>query len=156
MEQKTRNVYIHNGVFIVLTALFIVYFGAVENSIDLRLQIDENIEIIPIGQLLAYEGYAGFVILKQIRLMQENKKIKHTVPNVVVFGGHVFHEYATTTIDLIGITIITFSFFIYAYPKATTVSSEIMGFSNVYFLILVPIMGLVVQKLLSIKKLEYV
>jgi len=49
------------------TIIFMIYFGAVENSLELQQQIDENIAVVPIAQLLAYEGYAGYVILKQIR-----------------------------------------------------------------------------------------
>lgn len=155
LDDDTKNVIIHNSVMVGITIVFLIYFGAVENSPELQKQIDENIVVVPIAQLLAYEGYAGYVILKQIRRMQENRKVTRTLSNVITFGIRAFHEYATLMIDLIGITIITFSFFIYGYPKASPAGFEIMDISNAYFLIFVPSIGIVIHKLMSRRKLEY-
>lgn len=133
---------------------FLIYFGIVEGSPTLQKQIDVNIKAIPIGQVLAYEGYAGYVILKQIRKMQEKRKVKPTLSNIVISVSYVFHEYVTLMIDLIGITIITFSFFIYGYPKASTDAFEIMNISNMYFLIFVPVVGFTIHKRIFRKKSE--
>lgn len=155
IDIETRNVIIHNAVMVGITIIFMIYFGLVENSERLREQIDKNINIIPIAQLLAYEGYVGYIVVKQIRRLQEKRKYKRTLSNVVTVGSHVFHEYVTSMIDLIGISIITFSFFIYAYPKSSHLGMEIMDISNAYFLIFAPSMGIVIHKLFSRRKIEY-
>jgi hypothetical protein len=40
-------------------SFFIVYFDQVEQNPILQDQIKQNITLVPIGQLLAYEGYFG-------------------------------------------------------------------------------------------------
>ncbi len=155
MDIGTRNTVIHNIIMVCIGLFFLIYFGMVQGSPTLQAQIDENIEAIPIWQLLAYESYAGYVILKQIRRMQEKRKLEPTLSNIVSIGSRVFHEYSTIMIDLIGITIITMSFFFYAYPQASPNTHEIMNISNAYFLIFVPTIGFAIYKLLHKKKLPW-
>lgn len=155
MDVGTRNSVIHNVIMVCIGLFFLIYFGIVQGSPTLQAQIDENIEAVPIGQLLAYEVYAGFVILKQIRRMQEKRKLDPTIPNIISLGSRAFHEYSTVMIDLIGITIITLSFFFYAYPQASPNTHEIMNISNAYFLIFVPTIGFTLYKLLHRKDLPW-
>lgn len=155
MDVGTKNTVIHNIIMVCIGLVFLIYFGIVQGSPTLQKQIDENIEAVPIGQLLAYEGYAGYVILKQIRRMQEKRKLDPTISNIISLSSRVFHEYSTFMIDFIGITIITLSFFFYAYPQASTNTHEIMNISNAYFLIFVPTIGFAIYKLLHRKKLPW-
>ena len=155
VDNETKNVIIHNVIMVSITLFFVFYFGAVKNSQELQDQIDDNIFVVPVGQILAYEGYVGYVILKQIRRIQQKKKLKRTLSNAITLGGHMFHEYATQVVDLIAITIITFGFFIYGYPNASPDAFEIMNISDSYFLIFVPSIGIITHKILYKRKLAY-
>lgn len=155
MDVGTRNSVVHNVIMVCIGLFFLIYFGIVQGSPTLQAQIDENIEAVPIGQLLAYEGYVGYVILKQIRKIQEKRKLDPELSVIISLSSRVFHEYSTLMIDLIGITIISLSFFFYAYPQASPNGHEIMNLSNAYFLIFVPTIGFTVYKLLHRKDLPW-
>ena len=155
MDSGTRNTIIHNIIIVCIGLIFLIYFGIVSGSPTLQKQIDENIEVVPIGQLLAYEGYMGYVVLKQIRKIQEKRKLDPELSVIISLSARIFHEYTTLMIDLIGITIISLSFFFYAYPQSSPNSHEIMNLSNAYFLIFVPTIGFAVYKLLHRKDLPW-
>ena len=155
MNAETRNTIIKNIIMVSIGIFFLIYFGMLQGSPTLQKQVDDNIEVVPIGQFLGIEGYVGYVILKNIRIIQEKRKLDPTLRNMMTVGTHVFYEYATLMIDLIGIIIISLSFFIYAYPNASPDSFEIMNISNMYFLIFVPAVGFAIHKLLSKRKPQY-
>ena len=154
-KAETKNVIIHIGIMLCITAFFIVYFKEVQQNLVLQQQIQQHIELIPIGQLLAYEGYFGYVIIKIIRKWQENIKLKVTLSNVSKASVKIFHEYATWMIDFIGITLITFGFFIYGYPEINVSRPVgITNFSDLVVLTIIPGLAILSHLLLSRLKIE--
>ena len=154
LEQETKTVVIHVGIMVSITIFFIIYFGEVEKSQELKNQIIENISTVPIGQLLAYEGYFGYVFLKIIRHWQEKIKLKRTLSNAVVLGGILFHVYATWVLDLIAITVITFEFFVYSIPEALPDALKVVKVSDLLFITILPSLVIVSHLLLRKTKLE--
>lgn len=138
-----------------MVLIFFIYFKTVEHDLELQKQIIDNSPVIPIAQLLAYEGYFGYIILKLIPLYQEKRKIKRDLPNVVTLVGIVVHKYVTWAVDLIGITITFYAFFIYGVPHPTPKILGIMDISDLYFLVIVPSLGLLSHYLISKRKLQY-
>jgi len=59
MDDETRNSIIHNGIMVGLAIFFYIYFQNVQNSPEMRHGIIEYSYIIPVGQILAFEGYLG-------------------------------------------------------------------------------------------------
>lgn len=154
MNNETKNVFIHLGIMICVTIFFMIYFGAVEKNQELQKQIDENISAVPIGQLLAYEGYLAYVLLRIIRRIQEKIKLERTRKNALVLGGKLFYEYTTWIVDLIAITVITFGFFIYGYPDASPDAIEMMKVSDLLFISVLPGLAIISHLLLRGYKLE--
>lgn len=113
---ETKNVLIHIGVMISISIFFIIFFKLVSQNPNLQELIKQNVAIVPIGQILAYEGYVGYVFLKFVRKWQENIKLRRTWMNAAKIGLKLFHEYVTWVLDLIAITVITFEFFIFFLP----------------------------------------
>lgn len=138
-----------------IALIFFIYFRIVEHNLELQKQIIDNSPIIPIAQLLAYEGYFGYIILKLIPMYQEKRKIKRDLPNVATLVGIVVHKYVIWVVDLIGITITFYSFFIYAVPHPISKIFGIMDISDLYFLVIVPSLGLLSHYLISKRKLQY-
>lgn len=103
MEIETVNVLVHIGIMICISIFFMTYFNKVEQNSILQDQILQNSTVIPIGQLLAFEGYFGYVILKLFRKWQQNIKLEKTWNNVAKASMKMFHEYATWFIDLIAV-----------------------------------------------------
>lgn len=151
MDNESRNILIHTFVMIIITIGFMGYFSAVEKNEKMQNQIDENISIVPIGQLLAYEGYFGYSLLRTIRYMQEKPKGKTKLPKIKVIGYAVY-EYVIRMTDLIGITIITFEFFIYGYPMASPNALSIVRIADLMYITVLPSLGLASFFLLRIQK----
>jgi len=134
-----------------VSVFFMAYFHQVEQNLILQDQIIQNSTAVPIGQLLAYEGYFGYIILKIIPKWQENIKIKRTWFNVAKAGMKLFHEYATWFIDFIAIYIITMEFFLYCCPNET--SDKVLGTSRIADLMFVSVLpGLVIISHLLIRR----
>lgn len=155
MQQETKNLIIHIAVMFSITLFFMIYFRTVQHSPELQKQIIENSFVIPVAQILAYEGYWGYVLVKLIRRYQENKKVKRDLLNVVTLIGHVFHEYVIWAVDLFGITITLRAFFIYSVPNPSPNVFGIMDISDLYFLVFAPTTVILTHFLLSKRKLEY-
>lgn len=154
-DAETQNVVIHILIMIGITAIFAMYFNEVRQSSILQEQIQQYIKVIPIGQLLAYEGYFGYILIKIARRWQENIKLKKTRSNVSKVAVKIFHEYVTWMLDFIGITITTFGFFIYGYPNPD--SSEPVGISNIAtlaFLTIIPGLAILGHLLVSRLRIE--
>jgi len=113
VESETNNVLIHICIMVCISVFFIVYFDLVEHNPILQEQIKQNSTIIPIGQILAFEGYYGYILLKITRRWQENIKIEKTLSSVAKASVKIFHEYAMWFIDMVAIYIITREVFIY-------------------------------------------
>lgn len=138
-----------------ISLFFLFYFRAVQHNPELQQQIMDNAFVIPGGQILAYEGYTGYILLKLIRRIHEKKKIKRDLLNLINLVGRTFHEYVMWAVDLFGITITIRAFFIYGNPNPSPNVLGIMSISDLYFLVLVPSAGLLIHFLLSKRKLEY-
>lgn len=112
MKEETRNMLIHTGVMFSITLFFVIYFRIVQHSPELQKQIIDNAFVIPAAQILAYEGYFGYILIIMVRRFQEKKKVKRDLLNVLTLIGRIFREYVIWVVDLIGITIIVSAFFI--------------------------------------------
>lgn len=155
MESETRNVLVHIGIMMCVSVFFMIYFHQVEQNFILQDQIIQNSTAVPIGQLLAYEGYFGYVILKIIRKWQENIKIKQTWSNAAKAGLKVFHEYVTWVIDVIAIYIITMEFFIYCCPReASDKALETSRIADLMFVSVLPGLAIISHLLIRRYRLE--
>ena len=151
MENETVNVLIHIVIMMCVSVFFIVYFHKVEQNPILQDQILQNSTVIPIGQLLAFEGYCGYAILKIFRKWQQNIKLEKTLDNAVKASMKMFHEYVTWFIDLIAIYVITMEFFIYCCPSV--ISDKALETSRIADLMFVSILpGLALISHLLIRK----
>lgn len=157
MDKETENLVIHIAVMFSISLFFMIYFRTVQHSPELQQQIWNNAFVIPAALILAYEGYSGYILVKLIRKYQENKnkKIKRDLLNVIILIGRTFHEYVMWVVDLIGITITVFAFFIYSNPNPSPKVLGIMDISDFYFLVFVPSTGILIHILLFKRKLEY-
>ncbi len=139
-----KTILIHNLVMILITGVFVVIFAVIRNDVNAQNIIQENISIIPIGQLLAYEGYLGYVILRWVRSEQRGIREKITHSNVVSIVGRKFHDFASSTVDLIGITVITFGFFAVAYNPSNIDAQNTMNQSDLLFMTVLPLLSIYV------------
>jgi|GEM_PF-4836506 len=155
MESETVNVLIHIGIMMCVSVFFIVYFHKVEQNPMLQDQILQNSTAIPIGQLLAFEGYFGYVILKVFRKWQQNIKLERTWNNAVKASMKMFHEYATWFIDFIAIYVITMEFFIYCYPSVVSDKAlETSRIADLMFVSVLPGLALISHLLIRRYRLE--
>jgi hypothetical protein len=132
-----------------------IYFKAVQHNQELQQQIINYSFVIPVGLILAVEGYVGYIVVKTVRELQENKKIKRMLSNVIILGMRMFHKIATQMIDIIAIIITSLAFFIYSSPYPTSRVFNIMDISDMYFIIFVPSIGIITYLLIYKRKLEY-
>lgn len=138
-----------------ISFLFMIYFKAVQHNQELQQQIIDYSFVIPVGQILAVEGYVGYIVVKTVREVQENKKIKRTLSNAITLGMRMFHKIATQMIDVIAIIITSLAFFIYSSPYPASQIFNIMDISDMYFIVFVPSFGIITYLLIYKRKLEY-
>lgn len=102
----------------IMSMLGVTIFFAIFFQLDWVPQwIQENIHYVPQGQMLAYGGYFGvclFILTGRI-LTKKNLKVARTKSNVIKLVGKVFHDYTTMFVDLVTITVITYTFFIVGF-----------------------------------------
>lgn len=155
MDKETKNLMIHIAVMFSISLVFMIYFRIVEHDVELQKQIIDNASVLPQAQLLAYGGYFVYVLTRLIPRYRENRKIKRDLQNILILVGRAFHEYVIWMIDLIGITITFYAFFIYSNPYPSPKMFGIMNISDAYFLVMVPSLTILSHLLLSKRKLEY-
>lgn len=154
LDDETRNVITHHAVMFGFGVFFFIYFKIVQNNPEMQKQILENSMFIPMGQILAVEGYLGHVIVKTVWHLRENRRIDRTLPNVINFGVHWFHVFASYVIDLIGIIVTSLAFFYYATQSNSDIFG-IMDISDAYFLVMVPSVFIITYLIISRRKIKY-
>ena len=150
---ETKNVLVHVIIMTCFSIFFMKFFEYAFQNPEIQEQIRQNIMIVPIGQLLAYEGYFSYIILKIIQKWRENIRLERTWLNAFNAGVKLFHEYATWVIDLFAITIITFQFFIfYLPPEKLEEAIEASRISDLMFVSVFP--GLIIITHLIIREIR--
>lgn len=155
LDKETRNLVIHVSVMFCISLFFMIYFRMVEHDPALQKQIMDNVTILSPLQLLSYAGYVAYVSIHLYHRFQDKRKITLELSNVVVLVGKVFHVYVIWMVDLIGITITFYAFFIYSNPHPSAKMLGTMNVSDVYFLIIVPNLTILSHFLISKRKLQY-
>ena len=124
-----------------ITLSFSIYFSYVENNVDAQKAIQDNIGVIPVVQILAYEGYFAYVLMGWIRNYQQGGYEKITKSNAVLVSGRIFHGYVTAMVDLISITVIMLTFFSVGYGMGGEDAQNVRFWADLCFLTVLPYLG---------------
>lgn len=150
MGSKTTKTLIHIFGMIGVNLLFIIFF----QQEWVPQWIQQNIQYVPMGQMLAYGGYFGaclFILTNRI-LIKNPVKLYRTKENVVKVVGKVFHDYATMFLDLVTITVIVYTFFAVGYG----IDDPILFWSAFCSLVIFPYLGFFSYWIFHKQKLDYV
>ena len=158
MNPTTKNAIIHSCVTVGISLIFMMYFCSVQNNLELQQQIMDNGFVIPVAQILAFEGYLGYVIVLTVREIKRNRKqkeIKRIKKNDLILAVRSFQKVSFQIIDLIVIFITFNSFFIYTSQNPSADIFNWMNISAVYFILCVPIIDVLLSFPFFRGKLEF-
>jgi len=151
MIKKQKLTFLHVGISVSVTVFFTYFF-----QLDwVPKWIQENIRTVPEGQILSYGVYFGgclFIMTNKI-LIKPKQKLVFKLSNVVIVVGRTLNLYATMFIDLVAITVITFTFFSVGY--GVDAESELF-FATVCGIFVFPPLALYTNWVMNKQKLVYV
>ena len=151
MIKKQKLTFLHIGTSVSIT-LFFAYFFQLDWVPEWT---QNNIQNVPEGQILAYGTYFGgclFIITRKL-LIKPKQKLVFNLSNVVIIVGRTLNLYATMFIDLVAITVITFTFFSVGY--GIDAQPELF-FATVCGIFVFPIIALYTNWVMNKQKLVYV
>lgn len=151
MLKKMKNDSLHVIVSLSVTIAFIVFFQ--QDWVPEWIQ--QNIPLVPQGQVLAYTAYGGawlFVLTSKI-LTKPPQKIELMLSNILIVGGTALKTYATIFIDLVAITVTTFTFFNVGYDLG---GDYVFHLSTICGLFVFPALSLFISWSFSKQKIRYV
>ena len=116
--------------------------------------IRDNIQHVPNGQVLAYGTYFGICLffLTSNILTKPNLHLVKSIPNFIHMGGKTLQKFTTMFIDLVSITVITYTFFQVGYGLG---GDSIMFWSTFCSLTVFPYLAFFGHLALHSQKLEY-
>lgn len=150
MAKKQKWVFLHIMISVSVTIFFTYFF-----QLDwVPKWIQENIQLVPQGQILTYSLYfGGCLFILTSKILIKPKKITCTLPNVMVVVGRILNLYSTMFIDLVAITVITYTFFNVGYGLNTDSELFLATFCGIFVF---PPLALFTNWIFNKQKLEYV
>jgi len=149
-ENATKMTLLHIFSMIGVTIFFAIFF-----QLEWVPQlIRDNIQLVPNGQMLAYGAYFGaclFILTCRI-LTKPNRNLARSTSNILKLVGNVFQNFTTMFIDLVTITVITFTFFQVGYNLN---ADSILFWSTFCSLTVFPYLAFFAHLALKNQKLEY-
>ena len=149
-ENATKKTLLHITSMIGITISFAVFF-----QLEWTPQwIRENIHHVPNGQIFAYGVYFGvslFILSCRI-LTKPNPNVARKKSNVIKLGGKVLQNFTTMYIDLVSITVITYTFFQVGFNLD---GGSILFWSTFCSLTVFPYLAFFAHLALHSQKLEY-
>lgn len=151
MVKKLKWTLLHIGISVSVTVFFAYFF----QLSWVPKWIQENIVLVPDGQMLSYGVYFGgclFVLTNKI-LIKPKHRLELKLSNIMIVIGRVLNLYTTMFIDLVAITVITFTFFSVGYDLDAESELFLATFCGIFVF---PPLALYTSWAFSKQKLEYV
>lgn len=150
--EKTEHNYIFIFVLWGISIAFEIFFHQARHSYELKQWIQLNIQFVPQFQMLAYSAYLTLYLFLKTRNNILVPKLKRSKKNLLRYGILAITTFTTAFVDLVMITVTTFSFFNVAYGIGNNfLFNWHMPFVHVIF----PLLALFLVYILQNIKLEF-